>query len=89
MSGEWYYGQLRACLTVNVPGFAVERPSAAYDDEGNVIALAASAFGGVESPCEPTPTERIAALAAVDAEVRFESLKTRWATRRLTGEEQA
>jgi len=79
VSGEWKRGAMRACLTVNVPGFPVERPSAAYDDEGNVLALAASAFGGVEnSPCEPTPLERMQALAAIDAEVRFERLREQW-----------
>lgn len=80
VSGEWLYGQMRACLTVNVPGYAVERPSAVYDDEGNVIALAASAFGGVaDAPCTPTPSERIDALAAVETEARFEAALAQWA----------
>ena len=79
VSGEWLRGAMRACLTVNVPGFPVERPSAVYDDEGNVMALAASAFGGMEdAPCEPTPRERMQALAMADAEVRFQKLKKGW-----------
>lgn len=81
VSGEWLYGQMSACLTVNVPGFAVQRASATYDEDGNVIALAASAFNNIEdAPCaEPTPAERMAALASIDAEVRFESLRAEWA----------
>lgn len=52
ISGEWKYGELRAGLTVNVPGYPVERASAEFDDEGNVVALAASAFGGIkDAPC--------------------------------------
>lgn len=82
VSGEWLRGAMRACLTVNVPGFAVERPSAEYDEDGNVIALAASAFGGIESPCDPTPIERMAALRRAheeaEAEARFAVLKQTW-----------
>lgn len=82
VSGEWKYGALRACLTVNVPGFPVERPSAQYDEQGNVVALAASAFGGVpEAPCEPSPMERILALKTIDAEVRFTKMKAEWEAR--------
>ena len=90
VSGEWKHGALRACLTVNVPGFPVVRASAEYDDEGNVMALSASAFGALTrdingtagSECdenaEPTPLERMQALAAIDAEVRFAALKKNW-----------
>lgn len=79
VSGEWLRGAMRACLTVNVPGFPVERPSAVYDDDGNVMALAASAFGGVDdAPCEPTPRERMEALAMADAEARWENMKKGW-----------
>lgn len=78
VSGEWLRGELRACLTVNVPGFPVERASAEYDDEGNVIALAASAFGGVENPCDPTPADRMQALRAIDAEVRMSALRAKF-----------
>ncbi len=82
VSGEWKYGAMRACLTVNVSGFPVMRPSATYDEQGNVMALAASAFGGVDNaPCEPTPAERMAALASVDAEIRMEALREQWATK--------
>lgn len=52
VSGEWLGKEMRACLTVNVPGFAVERPSVAYDNNGNVMALAASAFGQGAEECE-------------------------------------
>ena len=76
VSGEWTYGALRTLLTVNVPGFPVVRSSAAYDDDGEVVALAASAFG--TSECEPTPAERMAALRQADAEARFENLRERW-----------
>lgn len=51
VSGEWLGPEMRACLTVNVPGFAVERPSVVYDEAGNVMALAASAFGQGEIEC--------------------------------------
>lgn len=79
VSGEWKMGALRAVLTVNVPGFPVERPSAVYDNDGNVMALAASAFGQVaDAPCEPTPAERMQALALVDAEVRFAAMRKEW-----------
>src|SRR5690606_1673144 len=47
VSGEWLRGAMRACLTVNVPGFPIQRASATYDEQGNVMALAASAFGEV------------------------------------------
>lgn len=85
VSGEWLRGEMRACLTVNVPGFAVERPSVEYDEDGNVLALAASAFGmsdGQVAPCEPTPAERMAALAQAceqaDAESRMAALKDQY-----------
>lgn len=48
VSGEWKRGAMRACLTVNVPGYPVQRASAEYDDQGNVLALAASAFGSMQ-----------------------------------------
>lgn len=76
VSGEWLRGAMRACLTVNVPGFPVEQPSVTYDAEGNVTALAASAFGSY--PCGESPAERMAALRQVDAEARFESLRKKW-----------
>lgn len=73
VSGEWLYGNLRALQAVNVPGFPVMRSSAVWDEEGNVIALVASAHG--LNGCEPTPLERIQALARIDAEVRMEALR--------------
>lgn len=79
VSGEWKHGAMRACLTVNVPGYPVERPSVTYDEQGNVMALAASAFGQVpDSPCTPTPEERMAALRSVDAEARFAAAREAW-----------
>lgn len=93
VSGEWKYGALRACQAVNVPGYPVLRSSAAFDDEGNVTALVAVTTGkdaalvasmnGVEtSECyESSPKARIAALAKVDAEIRMDALRARWATR--------
>jgi 8-oxo-dGTP pyrophosphatase MutT (NUDIX family) len=79
VSGEWKYGALRACLTVNVPGFPVQRPTASYDEQGNVLALAASAFGGAgDAPCNPSPMERILALKTIDAELRFDKMKSEW-----------
>lgn len=85
VSGEWKYGALRACLAVNVPGYPVRQATAAYDENGNVIALAASAFASVDngtagSECdpEPTPVERIAALAKIDAETRMDSLREKF-----------
>ena len=80
VSGEWLGNALRACLTVNVPGFPVQQASVEYDDSGNVLALAASAFGqATESPCTPTPQERMEALQQLDAEIRFATLKEAWA----------
>lgn len=88
VSGEWKHGALRTLLTVNVPGFPVMTSSAEFDEEGNLLALSAAAFGTVDngtagSECdpEPTPAERMAALAAVDAEVRFAALKKEWEAR--------
>lgn len=77
VSGEWKYGSLRAVQCVNVPGFAVLRASAAYDDDGDVIALVASSFGRT-SDCAATPAEMMAALASADAEVRFARMKKGW-----------
>lgn len=58
VSGEWKYGALRTLLTVNVPGFPVLQSSVAFDGDGEVVALAASAhpetveINGVEqAPC--------------------------------------
>jgi 8-oxo-dGTP pyrophosphatase MutT (NUDIX family) len=73
VSGEWLRGSLRALQCVNVPGYPVLRSSAAYDDEGNVVALVASAFGTGE--CEPSLVDRMQALARADAEARFEAMK--------------
>jgi 8-oxo-dGTP pyrophosphatase MutT (NUDIX family) len=73
VSGEWLRGEMRACLTVNIPGFPNERPSAVYDEDGHVLALAASAFNTWE--CGESPADRMAALREVDAEVRFARLK--------------
>ena len=64
---------MRACLTVNVPGFPVHRPSASYDEAGNVIALAASAFN--TSACGESPAERMAALRVIDAEMRLARMR--------------
>lgn len=83
VSGEWKRGAMRACLTVNVPGYPVERPSAEYDENGNVMALAASAFtsmqranGVEESECSQieTPAKIMAALAAAHVEAEMEDL---------------
>ena len=76
VSGEWLRGSMRACLTVNVPGFGVHQPSVEYDNEGNVLALAASAFGSFA--CGESPAERMTALAKADAEARFENLREKW-----------
>ena len=71
---------MRGCITVNVPGIPVKGATAEYDENGNVVALAASAFGGVDdAPCaQPTPAERMLALQQVDAEVRFAKMKDVW-----------
>lgn len=76
VSGEWKHGAMRTLLTVGVPGFPVMRASAEFDDDGNVVALAASAFNTGE--CEPTPKERMQALAQADAEARFEAMRDQW-----------
>jgi 8-oxo-dGTP pyrophosphatase MutT (NUDIX family) len=76
VSGEWKYGALRGLQCVNIPGFAVMRSSAAYDPDGNVIALSASAIG--TSDCAPSPAERMEALRVIDAEVRMTRLRQNW-----------
>lgn len=76
VSGEWKYGALRGLQCVNIPGFPVQRASAVVDESGEVVALAASAFGNTE--CEPTPAEKMAALRQADAHARFEALRTGW-----------
>ena len=57
VSGEWKYGALRTLLTVNVPGFPVLRSSAAVDEDGQVLALVASAHGEPYMVAEPSPDE--------------------------------
>lgn len=93
VSGEWKYGALRALQSVNTPGYPVLRSSAAFDDDGNVVALVAvttgkdaamvaSANGVTESECyENSPRAKMAALAAVDAEVRMDRLRSKWASK--------
>jgi 8-oxo-dGTP pyrophosphatase MutT (NUDIX family) len=119
VSGEWKRGELRTLLTINVPGFPVARSEALYDEDGELLALTASAMTKPFKVCEvpsdakcvwegcqaaptwgvwlspqepdfaceehyvdlqnghqcaepePTPAERIAALAQVDAEERI------------------
>lgn len=79
VSGEWIGEAMRACLTVNVPGFGVEQPSAIYDDEGNVLAMAASAFGGMDhAPCADDPRELMAAAERAYVESQFETLQASW-----------
>jgi 8-oxo-dGTP pyrophosphatase MutT (NUDIX family) len=95
VSGEWKYGALRGCQSVNVPGYPVLRSSAAFDDEGNVTALVAVTTGrdaamvasmnGVEtSECyENSPKARIEALAKIDAEIRMDALRAQWSNREV------
>jgi hypothetical protein len=81
VSGEWKYGSLRGLQSVNIPGFPVLRSSAAFDDDGELVSLVASSFGNLLTPdgkCEPTPAERMQALAAADAEVRMAQLKAQF-----------
>lgn len=79
VSGEWKHGAMRACLTVNVPGFPVQRPSVTYDSDGNVMALAAAAYGGVtDSPCEPSVEEKFAALRKVWVEDAYAVAKDKF-----------
>jgi hypothetical protein len=59
------YGALGTLLTVNVPGFPFIRSSAAYDEEGNLIALSASALSAPFAVCEP-PEDGICGLALED-----------------------
>jgi 8-oxo-dGTP pyrophosphatase MutT (NUDIX family) len=53
VSGEWKRGELRSLLTVNVAGFPVMRSSAVYDDNGELLALSASALSAPFEVCEP------------------------------------
>lgn len=80
VSGEWLYGSLRAVQAVNVPGFAVVRASAAYDENDNVIALVASTFGNT-TECEPDAIDRMAALRQAYTEAKFDALRTEWESR--------
>jgi len=80
VSGEWKWGALRALQCVNVAGFPVMRSSAVINDDGDVVALVASAHG--LSTCEPTPAERMAALAQImaedEAQDRMAALREAW-----------
>lgn len=80
VSGEWLYGSLRAVQAVNVPGFAVVRASAAYDEDDNVIALVASTFGNT-TECEPDAIDRMAALRQAYTEAKFEAMRAEWESR--------
>lgn len=90
VSGEWKYGSLRALQSVNAPGFAV-KSSAEFDENGNVLALVASAHG--LSGCTPTPAERMAALKKIheesEAASRLAAVKARLAagSAHITGED--
>lgn len=88
VSGEWLAGEMRACLTVNVPGFPNQRATAAYDENGNVVALAASAFGTVSGvgPCsdgsetDDPMGELVAEVwARIKSEQEMDLLRQRWA----------
>jgi hypothetical protein len=83
---------------VNVPGFPVMRSSAAFDDDGNVVALAASAFGsnievnGAEgSPCadsevsteDPVGEVALAVIERIEARSRMTVLAKQEAARRF------
>lgn len=74
VSGEWKYGALRGLQSVNIPGFPVMRASAEFDEKGEVALLVASTFNNT-TECEPTPSEKMAALAQADAEVRWDRAK--------------
>jgi len=75
VSGEWLRGAMRACLTVNVPGFPVQQASVEYDEQGNVLALAASAFGGVpNAPCNQETDDPVGDLA-LEVMARIEAKK--------------
>jgi hypothetical protein len=81
VSGEWKFGSLRGLQSVNIPGFAVLRSSAAFDAEGELVSLVASSYGNLLTPtgkCEPSPAERMQALASADAEVRMAHLKAQF-----------
>lgn len=84
VSGEWLYGALRTLLTVGVPGFPVIRSSAAFDDEGNVVALAASAFSTVDNgtgESECSPRSRMASLRDAYATVRMDDFRRMYENR--------
>jgi 8-oxo-dGTP pyrophosphatase MutT (NUDIX family) len=53
VSGEWKQGEMRSLLTVNVAGFPVVRSSAYYGDDGELLALTASALSQPFEVCEP------------------------------------
>lgn len=82
VSGEWLAGAMRACLTVNVPGFPIPRASVEYDEEGRVLALAASAFGQVpDAPCaEPEVDDPVGDLVT-EVVARIEARSTMAQTR--------
>lgn len=80
VSGEWLGGKMRGLQAVNIPGFPVHRSSAEFDADGNVLALAASAFG--TGDCEPSREEKFEALKIVHKEAeamdRFQKLREGW-----------
>jgi 8-oxo-dGTP pyrophosphatase MutT (NUDIX family) len=92
VSGEWKHGYMRTLLTVNVPGYPVVESSAVLDDDGNVLALAASAFQNTltasvnhieDSECKrEEAAARMGALRLIDAEVRFAALREQFLAER-------
>ena len=83
VSGEWLGNQMRACLTVNVPGYAVERPSVTYDAAGNVLALAASAFGQAQPECEAMDAAEAEGDTALIADLTEEVMARLMANERM------
>lgn len=81
VSGEWLHGEMRACLTVGIPGFPIKRPSASYDDQGNVVALAASAFNNWQ--CGESPADRLAAIRTILNEERLDALRKQFYAERV------
>lgn len=78
VSGEWKGSRLQSLLTVNHPGFPVERASGAgFADVNTEGTMVASLSPGCPC-CDEDATERMSALREADAQERFQKARSAW-----------
>lgn len=76
VSGEWKFEALRGLQCVNIPGFGIRREgfsSVTYTEDGTVDTIMALGLNTTE--CQPSPKDRMEALAHADALARFDAAK--------------